>query len=279
MSGSWPLGEATPYPKKYDPGLLVGIERADPRRAIGLRDALPFSGVDIWNAYELSWLDSHGLPRVATATMRVPSDSPAIVESKSFKLYLNSLNGERYPSSSDVKHVIATDLTEVLGVTPDLEIAQPKDLPGTLSVSLPFGACLDDRRVEIVDSEVDSGLLSVDRERRDVEETVHTNLFKSNCPVTNQPDWASVVIRYRGFPIDLDSLLRYLVSYRNHEGFHENCVERIFVDIQRRCVPKRLSVLARYTRRGGIDINPFRTSRLNPDTDDEWSENARTWRQ
>ena len=247
-----PLGREVAYPDRYDAGLLFPIPRALGRGEIGIADdALPFAGHDRWHAYELSWLDARGKPVVATATLSVPAESPHLVESKSLKLYLNSLNAARFASPERVRETIAADLSRAAGAPVAVEF----DLP-------PFEA--DDTSSTIDDLDVDidrygppdASLLAVHDDV--VEETLRSDLLKSNCPVTGQPDWATVRIAYRGPRIDRAALLRYLVSFRDHAEFHEQCVERLFVDLRAHCRCEALSVEARYTRRGGLDINPWR---------------------
>jgi 7-cyano-7-deazaguanine reductase len=249
------LGRTVAYPRRYDPALLFPIPRSQGRQALGIEDgALPFTGHDRWHAYELGWLDARGKPSVATATFTVPADSPLLVESKSLKLYLNSLNCERFESAAAVRLRILEDLTRVADAPVAVAFGLPPvdtgaDLVSIDACELDFDAC----------DAPDPALLACDHD--DVaEETLHSALLKSNCPVTGQPDWASVRVAYRGPRIDHGGLLRYLVSYREHAGFHEQCVERIFTDLQARCRPERLSVEARYTRRGGLDINPWRAT-------------------
>ena len=249
------LGRHVDYPQGYDPDLLYPIARTLGRHAIGLRDAaLPFIGHDRWHAYELSWLDAKGKPQVATATFQVPADAPNLVESKSLKLYLNSLNSTRFNSDAAVLERIATDLSARAGA--DVQVVS--GLP-------PMADAPEGESIDGLDVEIDhygpprAEFLAADPEVQ-VEETLSSELLKSNCPVTGQPDWATVVIRYRGPRIDRIELLRYLVSFRDHAEFHEQCVERIFHDVLAHCRPASLSVEARYTRRGGLDINPWRST-------------------
>jgi 7-cyano-7-deazaguanine reductase len=253
-----PLGKTTVYADRYDPSLLFPIPREQKRVEIGVHDPLPFHGVDIWNAYELSWLDARGKPQVALAEFRVPADSPNIIESKSFKLYLNGYSQERIDADA-LRDTLARDLSGAAGAPVTVALSAPSarghaiaDLPGTL---------LDDLPLQIDDyGPPNAGYLSANHGAAPVEETLLSHLLRSNCPVTGQPDWGSVQIAYRGAPIDHAGLLRYLISFRTHNEFHEQCVERIFVDLMARCAPQRLTVYARYTRRGGLDINPFRST-------------------
>jgi 7-cyano-7-deazaguanine reductase len=252
-----PLGRTVAYPERYDPSLLFPIDRQDARAALGLDGgALPFTGLDRWHAYELSWLDPRGKPVVETATFLVPADSPRLVESKSLKLYLNSLNRARFAHREDVRSTIATDLSSVAGAPVSVTFGLPPVASGADDAS----GDLD--RLELdCDAHVHPEAALLHADAADVvEETLHSALLKSNCPVTAQPDWASVRIAYRGPRIDRAGLLHYLVSFREHAGFHEQCVERIFVDLMARCRPGALSVEARFTRRGGLDINPWRAT-------------------
>jgi 7-cyano-7-deazaguanine reductase len=254
------LGKDTAYVQHYAPELLFPIERSQGRADLGLHgDGLPFQGVDLWNAYELSWLDPKGKPRVAMGEFHVPADSPRIIESKSFKLYLNSFNGERLTAQT-VRERLARDLGTAAGVPVALQLAEPEQF-SSLRLEEPAGTCIDDQILEIdCYGPPRPEFLTAEGTREPVRETLFSRLLKSNCPVTGQPDWASVQIRYTGAPIDRAGLLRYLVSFREHREFHEHCVERIFMDITRRCAPIRLEISARYSRRGGLDINPFRSS-------------------
>ena len=245
---------------EYSPHLLEPIPRADGRNRLGLTGALPFSGEDIWNAYELSWLDADGKPTVATGEFRIPANSPHIIESKSLKLYLNSLNGCRYESLEAVRGTIAADLDRVCCTETQIRLHTSATI-GAPAQGEPIGHCIDADELEEPAYDLAPELLRDSADQRSqVAETLHSNLLKTNCPVTGQPDWATVMIRYRGPRIRRAALLAYLVSYRNHAEFHEQCVERMFVDIERYCRPTALSVYARYLRRGGLDINPFRSN-------------------
>jgi 7-cyano-7-deazaguanine reductase len=267
-----PLGKATDYPDRYDASLLFAVPREPQRVTLGIRGKLPFSGCDIWNAYEITWLDPRGRPRLAIGEIRVDAQSPAMAESKSLKLYLGSFAQERLASAAELAERIASDLTRLCGdpvavaLTPG-EAFEPAT-PGRANF---FGSTSVDESDADFDS-ADPGLLAHGGETAN--ESLRTSLFRSTCPVTGQPDYADVFIRYRGPRIERAGLLRYLVSYRRHAAFHEACVERIFVDIADRCRAEKLSVYARFLRRGGIDINPFRSNfELAP------PENARTARQ
>lgn len=255
MTPTLPLGRAVDYPRYYDPGLLFPIARALGREALGLvQAALPFVGHDRWQAYELGWLDGRGKPVVATATLTVPFDSPCLVESKSLKLYLNSFNATCFDSAEAARARMAADLSQAAGST----VAVAFGLPPMAKDAAPSFDALDLAIDDYGPPQAD--YLTLDPGKDMVEETLRSDLLKSNCPVTGQPDWASVQLRYRGPRIDREGLLRYLVSFRTHNGFHEQCVERIFVDLATRCRPEALSVYARFTRRGGLDINPWRAT-------------------
>ncbi|MEP6908215.1 MAG: NADPH-dependent 7-cyano-7-deazaguanine reductase QueF [Pseudoxanthomonas sp.] len=249
------LGQDVAYPAQYDAGLLFPIARASGRAEIGVTDsALPFIGHDRWHAYEISWLDALGKPCVAMATFMVPCESPNLIESKSLKLYLNSLNAERFNSDEAVRERIATDVSARAGADVTVTFGVPP------MATKEIGESIDAQDIDIQDyGPPNPAYLSSD-DAHVVEELLVSHLLKSNCPVTGQPDWASVVIAYRGPRIARDGLLRYLVSFRDHAGFHEQCVERIFQDVLHGCRPLSLSVEARYTRRGGLDINPWRAT-------------------
>jgi 7-cyano-7-deazaguanine reductase len=254
-----PLGKPTNYSEQYDATLLFPIDRKRGRDDIGVPARLPFFGTDIWNAYELSWLNARGKPQLAVATFFVPADSPNIVESKSFKLYLGSFAQTRFDSIDDVRAAIKRDVSAICGATVSVQLTAPADF-GKLAMEEFDGLPLDRLDLECEIYAPDASLLKANHDEAPVDETLFSNLLKSNCPVTGQPDWGSVQIRYYGAQIDQAGLLRYIVSFREHTGFHEQCVERIFMDIMRECKPERLAVYARYTRRGGLDINPFRTN-------------------
>jgi 7-cyano-7-deazaguanine reductase len=262
---SSPLGKPTAYPDRYDRTLLYAIPRAAQRSAMGIHGELPFSGADLWNAYELSWLDMQGKPQIATVAIRIPAESTAMVESKSLKLYLGSFAQENLASSESVAERVESDLAATCGAAITVVFADASN-PGSL------------RNVELPGESIDSSAVAIDAytPRAEllrsngpiVEETLRSALFKSNCPVTGQPDYADVLVRYRGPRIDRESLLRYLVSYRRHAAFHEACVEEMFMDIAERCRSDRLTVYARFLRRGGIDINPFRSNFERPPEQD-----------
>jgi 7-cyano-7-deazaguanine reductase len=251
-----PLGKPAAYGDRYDAGLLFPIARAPQRSALGLTGPLPFSGADLWTAYELSWLDPRGKPEVAIAYFNVPAESTHIVESKSLKLYLNSFSQTPFESSAAVGRTIAADLAHAFGGEVGVTLAGPRDFE-RLRLEELAGESIDDLPIEVRDYAPRPDLLGA--AGPPVEEALVSHLFKANCPVTGQPDWGSIQIRYRGPRIDRAGLLGYLVSFRQHTGFHEHCVERIFVEVRSRCHPEQLTVYARFTRRGGIDINPFRS--------------------
>jgi 7-cyano-7-deazaguanine reductase len=268
MSRESPLGKASHYSVQYDPGLLFAIDRAESRQLIDLTNDLPFSGADVWTAWEVTWLHTSGVPQIATAEFRVPCDSPQLIESKSLKLYLNSFTMSRFATSEDVRRAITRDLSARAGTPIETQLFLTNDawLPAPLA-----GDCIDNSDTDCDVFDVDAQLLSADDTV--VREALHSHLLRSLCPVTNQPDIGSVLVYYHGPQIDRADLLRYIVSYREHNEFHEACVERMFVDILRQCRPTQLSVYARYQRRGGIDINPFRSNFESAPS------NQRTWRQ
>lgn len=258
-----PLGQAVAYPQHYDPALLAPIARADNRRRLGLDPLqLPFTGADIWNAFELSWLDPQGKPQVARGRFIFPCQSPALIESKSLKLYLNSLNQESFRDTDAVRARIQQDLSAASGDKVDVMLQAFAGMQELLEA--PTGTCLDALAIECTHYQVTPTLLQLaDADaafEQLVDEVLYTDLFRSRCPITGQPDWASISVCYQGPRIDHSSLLRYLVSYRLHDDFHENCVERMFCDISAQCRPQRLSVEANFLRRGGLDINPVRAS-------------------
>ncbi|MEO8965303.1 MAG: NADPH-dependent 7-cyano-7-deazaguanine reductase QueF [Gammaproteobacteria bacterium] len=267
-----PLGKATTYISEYQRELLFPISRTLNRDEIQVFDKLPFKGVDIWNAYELSWLNLQGKPVVALAQFVFPCESPNIIESKSFKLYLNSFTNSKFASVEIVRDILAQDLSDFSGNICKVDVI-PLELARETKIKSFSGICLDSLNVECDRYHVEPTLLRVD-EKTHIEEVVYSDLLKSNCLVTGQPDWGSVQIQYSGQKIQHESLLKYIVSFRNHNEFHEQCVERIFMDIMRQCQPNKLTVHACYTRRGGLDINPFRST--------EWEapgETARQFRQ
>lgn len=251
------LGRRTPVVDAYAPELLYPIPRAPARLDLGLAEPLPFTGVDVWYAYELSWLDRLGKPVVRVGRFTVPATSPNMVESKSFKLYLNSLNNTRVDGDDAAREIIRRDVSAVVGAGVGLALFEPDD--PVLAGTSPGGTCLDSLPVAVPDGAPRGDLLAlVDGEA--VEEQLYSHLLRSLCPVTGQPDWATVWVHYRGRPVDHRALLGYLLAYRHHQAFHEQCVERMYRDIHRLCEPEHLTVQALYTRRGGLDISPLRSS-------------------
>src|SRR5688572_11350947 len=252
-----PLGRPTRYPERYDAGLLYPVERAPQRRELGLSGGLPFTGVDRWTAWELTWRDAPGRVQAAIAKFDVPCASPRIVESKSVKLWLASLYDARFDSPAALREVLAETLSHATGAVVDVQLDLPQVWSRHARSEAP-GVSLDDEIPSAFPAAPEASLLRAAGEK--VEESLVSNLFRSVCPVTGQPDYASVAIRYSGAAIDRRSLAAYLFGYRRHPGFHEHCVERMFVDVMSACAPERLAVEARFTRRGGLDINPFRSS-------------------
>jgi 7-cyano-7-deazaguanine reductase len=270
------LGQTTQYPDQYDPSLLFPIPRAENRAKLGLKESqpLPFVGIDIWNAFELSWLNKRGKPQIALAEFQIPADSPNMIESKSLKLYLNSLNNVRFEYENELRELLIKDLSDVAGskITTRIQVTEAVAKKGMQEMG---GVLLDRLDIEVDPSKpADPNLLGVNESFGPIEQCLVSHLLKSNCPVTGQPDWASVQIRYQGRPILEEGLLRYLIGFRQLGEFHEHCVETIFTDIKQQCKPEKLSVYARYTRRGGLDINPFRTDHNSP-----WPDNIRHARQ
>lgn len=252
-----PLGQATVYVETYTPDLLFPIPRSLARDKIGITLSQPFTGVDIWSGYELSWLTSKGKPEIALAEFIFPSESPNVVESKSFKLYLNSFNQSIFDSFSTVCEVMQKDLSKAVGASVEIDLFPISQLKIKSLEELP-GVCLDTLDIETNVYQVHKDFLTSNGS--DVEETLYSNLLKSNCLATGQPDWGSVFIHYVGPKIDHVGLLKYFISFRNHSGFAEHCVEQIYCDLLSQCRPKKLTVYGRYTRRGGLDINPFRSN-------------------
>lgn len=254
-----PLGKTAAYRTDYAPELLFPIARQGKRDELNLNGTLPFFGVDIWNAYEVSWLNMRGKPQVAIATITAPADSPNIIESKSFKLYLNSFNQTRLANEEALLALLREDLSGGFGAPVQVTLTLPEQFE-KLKMGELDGLLLDRLDLEIDHYAPAPDILKANFNEAPVEEKLISHLLKSNCLVTGQPDWASVQIHYVGPQIDQESLLRYLIGFREHNEFHEQCVERIFVDIMRACKPQKLAVYARYTRRGGLDINPWRTN-------------------
>jgi len=257
---SSPLGKPAEYCDTYAPDLLFPIARQIKRDEIGIAAGnLPFVGEDLWNAYELSWLNPRGKPVVAIATFRVPADSPRLIESKSLKLYLNSCNQSRFADVDVLRATFERDLSRAAGAPVTIDL-QPLSMHPVRGIAPPPGESLDELDIDIDTYQPSPDFLAADTTNVEVTETLHSHLLKSNCLVTGQPDWGCIVVRYTGPAIDRAGLLRYIVSFRKHNEFHEQCVERVFCDILRRCKPRELAVWARYTRRGGLDINPFRST-------------------
>ncbi|MEO6959239.1 MAG: NADPH-dependent 7-cyano-7-deazaguanine reductase QueF [Burkholderiaceae bacterium] len=251
-----PLGHAVAYPKSYDSRLLFPISRQEKRQTLPNR--YEWIGADIWNAYEISWLNPHGKPVVGTARFTFPQASPNLIESKSFKLYLNSFNETHFENSETARRRMERDLSQAAGDQVDVNIdvgRTQKSVAQALG-----GVCIDDADVVIDTYQRTPDLLHCIPNACTVTETLMSDLLKSNCPVTGQPDWGSVQIRYTGPQIDRAALLKYIVSFRRHDGFHEHCVEQMYSDIWQACRPESLLIYARYTRRGGLDINPWRSS-------------------
>lgn len=258
-----PLGKTSAYIDTYSPELLFPILRAENRKSLDIQadQALPFQGVDIWNGYELSWLTPSGKPAVELAEFTVPADSACIIESKSFKLYLNSLNQTMFESVDQLKACLIKDLSHACGSSVQVNLMNIND-PNILQISQFEGLCIDTLEVAIDRySNPTCELLEI-HENKPTQAQLYSHLLKSNCPVTGQPDWGSVFISYlAACQLDTASLLRYIISFRQYSDFHEHCVERIFMDLCQKLHPEKLEVFARYTRRGGLDINPYRSLR------------------
>lgn len=255
------LGEKSAYIATYTTSLLQPIARSLGRKNIGLADEkMPFDGFDLWTAFELSWLNKKGKPLVAIAEFRVPATSANLIESKSFKLYLNSLNQSRFDSANLLQDILRADLSHAAAADVSVTLFEAmKDY--SKKIDGLDGISIDELDISVGDYAFNAGYLqgATTEASPFVTETLTSNLLKSNCLVTHQPDWGSVVIKYAGRQIDREKLLRYIISFRQHNEFHEQCVERMFSDIKRYCNPEKLTVFARYTRRGGLDINPFRS--------------------
>ena len=254
------LGKQVDYEFEYNPDLLQGVPRSLSRDTLDLANSsLPFDGIDTWTGYELSWLNLKGKPNVAILECHVPITSENLIESKSFKLYLNSFNQTKFASAEDVRQVLQADLSACAGETVEVKLILPEQF-----TSLQFkefeGTLLDSLDVEIEQYSPNTQFLALAKSGAEVKETLISHLLKSNCLITSQPDWASIQIRYEGKAIEHEGLLKYLISFRQHNEFHEQCVERIYNDIMQHCQPDKLTVCARYTRRGGLDINPFRSN-------------------
>ncbi|MGP6489648.1 NADPH-dependent 7-cyano-7-deazaguanine reductase QueF [Duffyella gerundensis] len=254
------LGKPTAYHDIYDANLLQAVPRSMNREPLGLYpESLPFQGADIWTLYELSWLNSKGVPQVAVGEVVLDASSQNLIESKSFKLYLNSFNQTKFADWGSVRATLERDLSACAQGDVSVALFRLQEVEGQ-PIGHMAGVCIDEQDITIDDYQFNADYLDNATRSEVVEESLVSHLLKSNCLITNQPDWGSVMIRYRGPRIDREALLRYLVSFRHHNEFHEQCVERIFNDVLRYCKPEQLTVYARYTRRGGLDINPWRTN-------------------
>ena len=260
-----PLGHRTETPNRYDASLLFPIPRAQARLEMGLKDPLPFMGVDVWTAYEVSWLNPKGKPQVAIAQLSIPCESPMLIESKSMKLYFNSFNNTEFAGTDEVINTLKHDLSQAcwqgsasIGSV-GVKLIDPESFATQKIARLP-GLSLDRLDIDAHDATPDASQLRWSEDEAMVDEVLVTELLRSLCRITAQPDWGALQIAYSGRAIDQESLLRYLIGYRNHQEFHEPLVEKVFKDIWEHLKPVKLSVYARYTRRGGLDINPFRTS-------------------
>lgn len=261
------LGKTTEYCSEYNPNLLQAVPRSLNRNDLSLTsDKLPFIGEDVWYGYELSWLNNYGKPVVAVAEFRFPCTSPNLVESKSFKLYLNSFNQSKYADFATVEKTLAKDLSLTSGSDAKVKVFPVEECPALLlTPSNQNIMCIDNVDISVDSYHYQPNILSLAQKQSPegcVNENLVSHLLKSNCLITNQPDWASVYINYQGKAIDHAVLLKYLISFRQHNEFHEQCVERIFCDLQQYCQLDELTIFARYTRRGGLDINPFRSTHL-----------------
>ncbi|QAX82029.1 NADPH-dependent 7-cyano-7-deazaguanine reductase QueF [Candidatus Pseudomonas adelgestsugas] len=255
-----PLGKSSEYISTYAPSLLFPISRSIRWAELGLTiETLPYIGVDFWNCFELSWLLPSGKPVVAIGEFSIPANSPNIIESKSFKLYLNSLNQTVFINTQSLETTLRTDLSTVAGTPMRVRIRALAEITSEGIQALP-GVCIDDLDISISKYKHPCPELLRCDDSRTTEESVHSHLLKSNCPVTGQPDWGSVVVTYSGNVLNHASLLEYIVSFRQHSDFHEQCIDRIFLDLQHLLQPKKLTVYARYVRRGGLDINPYRST-------------------
>jgi 7-cyano-7-deazaguanine reductase len=253
---AWPFGKTTEYVSTYSPQLLCSVPRALGREKIGIHSSLPFNGADLWTGFELSWLNEKGKPEIAMITITLPIDSPNIVESKSMKLYLCSFLQTKFISFEAVRQTIQRDLSRASGGNVAVALFHYQDFPRSFSEFT--GICLDEMDLETNIYDLEPSLLKTGDEI--IEETLYSRLLKSNCLATSQPDWGNLLIHYKGKQIDHEGLLKYIISFRNHCGFAEHCVERIYMDILNHCQPDCLTVYARYLRRGGLDINPFRSN-------------------
>ncbi len=254
------LGQNTEYKSQYDASLLQPVPRRLNREGLGIVEQQPFNqGADVWTCYELSWLNLNGLPQVAIADVEIDFKSENLIESKSFKLYLNSFNQTKFASIEEVEQTITRDLSQCASGQVSVKIHKLADYTNQLIVNF-AGECIDEQEIQIESYTFSNQYLENIAEDEIVEETLVSHLLKSNCLITSQPDWGSVQIHYVGKRLNREKLLRYLVSFREHNEFHEQCVERIFTDLMQFAKPEKLTVYARYTRRGGLDINPFRSN-------------------
>ncbi len=262
------LGRQSSTDLTYNPARLLPIERTHNRQTIGITTAdLPFKGQDYWNHYEVSWLNQKGKPQVGIGEISYDCRSPKLIESKSLKLYFNSLNQTSFDDIATLERIICQDLEHCLETPVSVRIHTLENSSNFSSIQNFDGVCLDTLDIACTTYEVEPNFLTT--ESLYIEESVYSNLLKSNCLVTHQPDWGSVQISYKGRQINHEGLLQYLVSFRNHNEFHEHCIERIFMDILKRCQPEELTVYGRYTRRGGIDINPYRTTKHRADVNNQ----------
>jgi len=253
-----PLGKRADYCGDYQPALLFPVARAAFRASLGIAEKAPFYGHDLWNSYEFSWLNEKGKPVAAIAQFLIPCHSPYLIESKSFKLYLNSFHQTRFNSLEEISSLLKQDLSECAKAPVLLEVA-PMTTIGSCELIKPAGVCLDHLDITVEQYTVDPALLAVDGGAI-VTESLYSDLFKSNCLVTGQPDWASIQIEYTGRKINHEQLLKYLISFRQFTAFHEHCVEQAFMEILQQCQPQQLTVTGHYTRRGGLDINACRST-------------------
>ncbi|WP_314344182.1 NADPH-dependent 7-cyano-7-deazaguanine reductase QueF [Haemophilus parahaemolyticus] len=254
------LGQNTEYKSQYDASLLQPVPRRLNREGLGIVEQQPFNqGADVWTCYELSWLNSNGLPQVAIADVEIDFKSENLIESKSFKLYLNSFNQTKFASIEEVEQTLTRDLRKCASGQVSVKIHKLADYTNQPIVNF-SGECIDEQEIQIESYIFSNQHLENVAEDEIVEETLVSHLLKSNCLITSQPDWGSVQIHYIGKRLNREKLLRYLVSFREHNEFHEQCVERIFTDLMQFAKPEKLTVYARYTRRGGLDINPFRSN-------------------
>ena len=254
------LGQNTEYKSQYDASLLQPVPRRLNREGLGIVEQQPFNqGADVWTCYELSWLNSNGLPQVAIADVEIDFKSENLIESKSFKLYLNSFNQTKFASIEEIEQTLTRDLSQCASGQVSVRIHKLADYTNQPIVSF-AGECIDEQEIQIESYTFSNQHLENVAEDEIVEETLVSHLLKSNCLITSQPDWGSVQIHYIGKRLNREKLLRYLVSFREHNEFHEQCVERIFTDLMQFAKPEKLTVYARYTRRGGLDINPFRSN-------------------